>query len=287
MMTTDHEEMELVETPTAEKVEEPKVETKVEPKVEPKKIEPPKPIELNETGAMVPKDAGQLYRTIEQIAAGGGFPKRFDTPAKRMAAYNLGNALMGSKWQLAINNISDIKGTLSIFGELPGALAEMTGQVKEKEVYCIDEQGEKICVKNKNLNAKPYAGVCNIQKKGRVMKEFTYTLEDATQAEQYPPMKHEWVNNKKTGNKIPDTDSPWLKFTKIMLMRKAMNLAVKMEFPDAIVGVPIAEYDFDAAPDLMKDVGPYAPNKGDRAKDLNSRFNGSNFSSEPSADEPN
>lgn len=208
----------------------------------------PQPIKVVE-GALQPRDNGELFRQIELIAAGGGFPERFDSPAKRMAAYNLAHSMMGGQWQLALNHIAIIKGQMCIYGEFPGSLAERTGEVAEKNVFVIDSEYKKICLENGNLNKEPYAGVCQIQRKGRLLKEFTYTIDEAKNAGQYPAKKRDGSLN---------NDSPWMKFTKIMLMRKAMGLAIKMEFPDALIGVPIAEYDHDSAPDLqpIKDVTP-------------------------------
>lgn len=204
-------------------------------------------------GEMVPKNAVELGVMLTKISTGGGFPARFDNAEKRMAAYNLGHSLMGSKWQLCLNNVAIIQGQMTIFGELPSALAEQTKEVVEKHVYAIDAEHKKICVENKNLDAPVYAGVCIIQRKGREKKEFTYTIEEAKKAGQYPSVKPEWKDGKRTGKMLENNDSPWMKFTKVMLMRKAMNLAVKFEFADAMVGVPIAEYDFDAAPDLVEE----------------------------------
>lgn len=236
-------------------------EEQTEPRVEKEAIKPqvvPQSVALKD-GALAPANASELVRTIKQIAAGGGFPERFDTEQKQIAAYNLAHSLMGGNWQIALNNIAIIKGAMCIYGELPGAIAEQTKEVAEKKVYCVDAEYNEICTGNKNLGAEPFAGVCVIQRKGREKKEFTYTLAEATKAGQYPSGPH----------------SPWTKFTKIMLMRKAMGMAIKFEFPDALCGAPIAEYDFDEAPDL-KDVTPNnASNNGDRAKDLNSRFSGS------------
>lgn len=240
----------------------------VEEKVKKEKVAPPTPSPIAvERGALVPSDASELNRTLTAISTGGGFPERFKTPEARMAAYNLAQSLMGSRWQLCLNNIAVIKGQMSIYGELPGALAEQTKEVQEKEVYCVDKEFKKICLENKNLDAEPYAGVCKIQRKGRVMKEFTYTIEEAKKAGQYPPMKAEWQNNNRTGNLILNEDSPWFKFLKVMLMRKAMNLGVKFEFADAMIGVPVAEYDFDIAPDLpgtQRDVSPPNTELADR-----------------------
>jgi hypothetical protein len=229
-----------------------------------KQEQKPQVIEVVE-GSLVAKDHRELGAILTQVASGGGFPQRFDTKEKRLAAYGLGHSLMGDQWQLALNNIAIIKGQMCIYGELPGTLAERTGEVQEKEVYCIDANYNKICTANKNLDAEIYGAVCVIQRKGRVKKEFTYTLDEAIKAGQYPPTKYD----KETRKQVHNPDSPWEKFLKVMLMRKAMSMAVKFEFPEALVGVPVAEYDFDQAPDLIKDV---TPNQVDKAQLLNDKF---------------
>lgn len=193
-------------------------------------------------GQFVPKNSEELGGVLSVIAKGGGFPECFDTPEKRIAAYNLANALMGSRWQLAINHMAPIKGKLTIYGELPGAIAEATGEVEEKKVFLIDEDHNRICVEHKNLDKPPYAGICQIRRKGRDTKEFAYTINQAKSAGQYPAKRRDGSVN---------ADSPWMRFTGVMLMRKAMALGLKMEFPDALLGVPVAEYDHDEAPDLV------------------------------------
>lgn len=212
-----------------------------------KKVETtrPEPIDVQH-GALVPKNSSELHRTLASIAAGQGFPERFDTPEKRIAAYNLAHSLMGSKWQLALNHMANIKGQLTIYGELPGALAEATGEVVEKKVFALDKDAKVICMENGNLSAPAWAGVCRIKRKGRELKEFSYTMDEAIAAGQYPAKRRD-------GSIIQE--SPWMRHTKVMLMRKAQALAIKFEFPDAILGSTIAEYVFDEAPDL-KDVTP-------------------------------
>lgn len=230
----------------------------------------PAPIAVHH-GVIQPQNTSELQRTVENIAAGGGFPERFKTPAQRIAAYNLANSLMGPLWQTALNHMAIIHGQLCIYGELPGTLAERTGEVQEKEIYCIDENYKRICVENKNLNSDVFAAVCVIQRKGRAKKEFTYTLDQAKKAGQYPPMKAEWVDGRRTGKTVLNADSPWEKHHVTMMMRKVQALAVKFEFPEALVGVPIAEYDLDLAPDL-KDVTP--AKEIEKTEKLNSIFSG-------------
>lgn len=219
-----------------------------------KKESAPAPI-LVQHGALVPRDNSELVRTITLIAKGGGFPARFKTLPEQMAAYNLSHSLMGPRWQLAINHIANIKGSLMIYGELPGTLAKMTGEVEKRQVYCIDRDYNIICTENKNIDAEPWAGVCKIKRAGMPENEFTYTVDEA-----------------KKGGQLPaDSYSPWTKWLKVMLMRKANALAIKMEFPDALLGVAIAEYEHDVAPDLI-DVSRSSETKVDAAKELNNIF---------------
>ncbi len=218
-------------------------------------------IALNEKYLPAPKDNAELRGLIKTIALGGGFPAVFDTEEKRIAAYNLGRALTGDKWQLALNHMAFIEGKLGIYGEFPGALAEMTGEVQEKHVYVLDAEYKKICSENKNLDAAPFAGICIIQRKGREKKEFKFTLNDAKKIGKYPAVKRDGS---------PSPKSPWNIYTDIMLMRRAMQTAIKFEFPEAIMGVTLAEYDHGYAPDLDPEIKDVTPQE--KAIALNAKF---------------
>jgi hypothetical protein len=223
----------------------------VEKKEEKQKVEVISSIAVRE-GQVEPANNTELKAFISVIAKGGGFPACFDSQEKQIASYNLARALMGDQWQLALNHMYYIKGKLSIFGELPRAIAEKTKEVQECEVYTLDKDYRRISIENKNLNEAPFAGVCQIQRKGRLKKEFAYTLDQARNAGQYPPSSK---------------DSAWHKYLTVMLMRKAQAMAIKFEFPDALLGVEIAEYDHDVAPDLV-DVTPTET----KANSINSKF---------------
>lgn len=212
-----------METQTSSQIVEPKEEQKIKTM-----------IEVDENLLPAPKTTAELKTVLETIAKGGGFPEIFNTPEKRIAGYSLGRALLGDKWQLALNNMYYHKGKLCIFGELPGGLAEHTRQVEEKEIYCIDKDYKRICLAEKNLNAEPFSGICIIQREGRVKKEFFFTLEDARSAGLYPAKP----------------EAAWTKHTKTMLERRAMQKAIKFEFPDAVMGVPMMEHAYGIAPDL-------------------------------------
>ena len=235
-----------MESVDADKVQQPEPEAQPE---QPKQAEKTKAIQLDNSMSLLPSNNEEMARVITVVSKGGGFPKYFETFEQKVAAFNLATSLMGKRWQLALNNIAPIKEKLTIWGELPGALAQATGELITKRVYAIDQEYNEICTKNKNLDASPYAGVCLIKRRGdNAAEEFTYTMTEAGNAGQYPP--------KKRDGSIAN-DSPWMKYTKIMLMRKAMGMAIKFKFPDALVGCEIAEYNYDVAPDLedIREVG--------------------------------
>lgn len=243
--------------------------TEVEIENKPEQIKP-KAIALDQNKTLSPLDAIELDRMLRALYDGGGLPKRFDTREKRIAAYSLARSIMGDQWQLALNNIAELKGSMMIYGELPRAIVERTKEVGEFKVYVIDREYREINILNKNLDQEPFAGVCEVMRKGREKKVYSYSIDEAKKAGQYPAMKY----SKEKGTQVINEDSPWMKFTKIMLMRKAQALGVKFEFPDALLGAAIAEYEEDSAPDLtgFKDVTP----SKDLATDLNKKFGESN-----------
>ncbi len=204
-------------------------------------------------GLYDPKNKTELGQLISTIAKGGGFPDCFDTHEKRIAAYNLARGLMGEQWQLALNNLYYIKGKLNIFGDLPRAIAERSGQIQEFKLFVIDKDYKEICTANKNLEQEPWAGVCIVQRKGRDKKEYSYSIEEAETAGQLPA----------------GPQSPWSKYRKIMLIRKAQALGIKFEFSDSLLGVDIAEHIHEFAPDLVPIKNVYQPTAAD---DLNSTF---------------
>jgi hypothetical protein len=202
--------------------------------------------------ALVARDQSELVRMIRMFMKGQAFPKSLDSEAKIIAAWQLGASLNVPPIR-AIQNIAFVNGVMSIWGELPKALAEATGELKQFEVLMIDEKQDVICLKNKNLNATPWAAVVHIQREGRNLNEYVFTLDDADKA---------GLLNKK---------GPWQEYRSIMLARRAIAKGIKFEFPDALMGVKIAEYDLDVAPDL-KDVTPSAGERLSRAEELNKRF---------------
>lgn len=147
--------------------------------------------------------------------------------------------------QKCMNQLAFIKGKLSAYGSLVTALAERHPEYGQKREFYIDENCEEICVKNKNLKAPIWAAVVQVKKKGyQQWNEYVFSMDDASQAGLDKPTKRSGEIN---------SDSPWIKYTKDMLMHKARKRALNAEYASAIEGV---EYYEDIRE--VKDVTPKA-----------------------------
>jgi hypothetical protein len=206
----------------------------------------PKELALDpKTQMIMARDNSELVRIIRTFMAGGALPKSLDTEPKVIAAWQMA-ASLNMPPAVTIQNMAFINGTLSIWGQLPKALAERTGQLQDFKLFLVDDAFVEISVANKNLRGSPWAAVCQIKRKDRSMNEYVFSMDDA----------------KKAG--LTSKQGPWQSYTAIMLRRRATAMAIKFEFPDAVMGVQIAEYDSGEAPDL-KDV----TNSLDTAAEIN------------------
>lgn len=185
---------------------------------------------------IVARDNTELWRMVQMFMKGTAFPKTINTPEKAIAAWQVA-ASLGLPPMVTIQNLAFIHGAVSMWGQLPKALAERTGQLRDSKLILFDADQKEICLANKNLQAEVWGAVVQMQRSRRSKNEYAFTEPDA----------------KKAG--LLGKDGPWQTYRKIMYSRRAMGHAVKFEFPDALMGVPVAEYDFNQAPDL-KDVTP-------------------------------
>jgi len=191
------------------------------------------------TQQLVVEDGDQLMRQINLLWQGKAFPATMDTPAKCVAAWNLAASFGNVSPQRAMSRMMYIGGQLSIWGELPKALAEATKELKKFELFVIDADYKKICMENKNLISDPFAAICRIMRNDRSLNEYHFTMQDASVA-----------------GLLTKKGDIWKKFTKVMLMWRAQGQALKYEFGDALMGAEIAETRFDEYPGL-KDVTPH------------------------------
>lgn len=225
------------------------------------KIPAPLPLAVDKKSQMmIARDNGELVRMIKIFMAGVALPKTLDTEAKVITAWQAAASLKVPPI-IAIQNMAIIHGSLSIWGQLPKALAEATGDMEDFQLIFIDKDHNELSLKNKNLNAEVWAAVCRIKRKGRSYNEYWFSVDDA----------------KKAG--LFNKAGPWKDYTKIMLGRRAVGHGIKIEFPDALMGLNIAEYDFSEAPDL-KDVSPSrgAPQELQSARETIARARGGDAS---------
>lgn len=199
----------------------------------------PVPISVDaKTQALVARDNTELVRLIRTFMKGVAFPKTLDTEEKIIAAWQVAASLKIPP-MIAMQNMAVINGSVAIWGQLPKALAEATGEMQDFRQFFIDKEMNEICLKNKNLNAEIWAAVVQIRRKDRSTNEYFFSVDDA-----------------KTAGLL-NKSGPWKEHRKVMLARRTVGMAIKFEFPDALMGVAIAEYDLHEAPDL-KDVTPRA-----------------------------
>lgn len=209
-------------------------------------------IPIDARGKVMARNQSELMRYCGAMVQGGGVPERFNTPQKLFAALMFVRDLRLP--DTAIRQVAVVHGVMCAFGDLPLGMAQNTGKLKKLKEQWFDSAYKVICFEEKNLNAEVFGAVCFAAREDGEVQSFSFTLDDAKKAGLYPAMK--W--DKQLKKKVESPDSPWMKYTKVMLRYRARSLMLKSLFPDAITGVGIAEYDFDEAPEFgeMKDVTP-------------------------------
>lgn len=201
-----------------------------------------------EKGGLSPKTFDELWKMASLYFKAAVAPRKagFDSTEKVAAALEYCNK-MGLVFQSAVGNMVWINDRLSIWGELPTAICQKSGQLEQFDTVSVDSEYNEICLKNKNLEKDPMAFITTIKRKGKPVKEYTYTKKDAERAQ---------LLNKDI----------WKLHWPIMMRRKCRGLALKMEMADLLLGIGIAEYDFDTSPDL-RDVTPERPSTANYISD--------------------
>lgn len=235
-------------------------ETPQAPPEEKKEIEVPKKsvsaIPVNKDGQLEPQNSSQLASLALQMLKGGMVPKGYNTVEKIITAWNLAASLKLAP-ALAIRNIAVIEGSPSLFGDLPLALVQRSGELVFFEEFLFDAQYKKLSFENKNLDVEVYGAVCIMQRKGQEKHSFSFTVEDAKTAGL-------WNRKSQSGGLMP-----WSAYPKVMLIRRARSMAIKSEFAHVLSGAAITEYDLNELPD-MRDVSDLQSESG--AAKLNKVF---------------
>lgn len=160
----------------------------------------------------------------------------FKTPQQLVVAFQYAKAMQMNE-MIAIKMMYVVGGRPCLYGEGPLSLCLRTGLVEKIEEFYVDENIERISVENKNLNARVYASVTRIKRKGDQSEQEDYfTLDDLARA---------GIDKTYQGKK----KETWEKWERIMLRYKARTLALRSKFADLIAGIPIAEYDYSFTPE--------------------------------------
>lgn len=219
---------------------------------------------VDENGLVKAKNTVELLRSCKAMVSSDMVPQRFNTPRKLFGALMFVRSL--GLPDSAIRQTAIIDGEPSIFGDLPLALAQQSGELFDFEEIWFDEDYKPITFANKNLKAAVFGAVVT-GRRGRdgKLREVAYTLDEAKTAGLYPPMKR----NEETGADELDIESAWHTNLKMMLRYRARAPFLKSLFADKINGVGITEYDFNMTEETLRDV---TPSRGHSANEFEKRM---------------
>ena len=143
--------------------------------------------------------------------------------------------------QLAVKNMYVVKGAIELWGNLPLSLVQRTGLLEDIDEFFVDEEGERICSKNKNLVQIPVACVCRVKRKGgEGWKEFAVTKGDLELSGGKALEDGGWLFTK---GKDKTASTTWKKYPKIHWMYRTRALALRSLFADCLKNVAIHEHE--------------------------------------------
>lgn len=148
-----------------------------------------------------------------------------------------------------------LHGKPAIFGDLPLSICQASGLLESIKEYWVDNDGQEICVKNKNLKAVPYAAICQLKRKGdSELQEDYFTLDDMKLAQMKSPT--------------------WNRYQRTMMRYRARTQALKSKFADVLNGIEIAEYVSQDLPKegVLVDSAPIEPSQKDAILSLTQKL---------------
>lgn len=216
----------------------------VEVKEQPKEQKSLRPISLDEQGLVQVTTLDEEMRICKGLVDNNMVPESLNTPGKLFAARQLCREL-NLPVMSAIRQVYVVNGSPSLWGDTPLGIVRRSGQLESIDEYTIDDQYNRIGVENKNLTAPIFAAVCEIQRKGYVKKTFFFTVEQAKAA---------GLMGK----------SLYSKYFQRMIQMKARGLGLKNEFSDILMGIAMAEYDYDEVPGVAREVSETVADKANK-----------------------
>lgn len=166
------------------------------------------------------------------------FPNTEQLRSAIQVAMSLGFSTYGEVLS-ALQEMYSYQGKIQIFGSLPLALIQKTGQLQDIQEFFVDKDGKEICYKNGNLNEKPVVAVCRLKRKGMEdFCEYSVTSDDLKLSGGKELKEGGWEFKK--GNKT------WRTHPKQMWRKTARNIGLRSLFADCLrnVYVPtnVSEY---------------------------------------------
>lgn len=195
-------------------------------------------IVANENKYLEARDLDSRYRLAQAFHRSGMVPKSYKDAASVFAGMELALEL-GLRPFTALKNIAVINGNPSLWGDLPLALVRRSKEMARIEEFLFDKEYNRICFANKNLNATLYGAVCRTWDVGAepdAYYETVFTMDDARVAG------------------LLSKDNVWKTYPKRMIQMRARSQNLKDKYGHALLGVDIAEYDYNTIP--QRDVTP-------------------------------
>lgn len=193
-------------------------------------ITQPTPMELGEDGLYIMRTQADVLRVAQHLLQTGAVPSSLRT-AQQVAMAVQGLKSLGLNPYAAIRQVAFINGAMTLWGDLPLALARKTTMLEDFEEFrfCIGDAGSyrRQCFVNSNCHLEAYGAVCRIKRQGQASHEVVYTQDDA----------------KRSGlwGKTPT----WRSYPARMMQMRARSQALKDVFSDALAGVQIQEFDVE------------------------------------------
>lgn len=215
------------------------------------------------TQTAVFRNAGERGRYLQDLLQQGVLPKHLDTVAKVENAYSL-LTQMRLPWQSFLNKTYYVGAQLTVMGEALLAACRATGLLEYCTVEWVNEVNE--TMSDKNLVGFKVAGcVCRAKRKDETKEVlFGFTMAEAQEAG------------------LTARNQNYKKFTKDMLMWRAIGRTLKFCFADSVGGIAVQGVD-DLAP-MLDDDGKavttrdghvvYAKRQGAARSRLEARFGG-------------
>ena len=185
-------------------------------------------LQISENGEIEASTINQLALSVKHYRAAGLIPKHLATDGAAVGAI-LYCKQFGIPPLSGIGQVAHIHGKFCAYGSLFTALAQRDPDFGFDEIFYLDENQDKMCAANKNLDKPAWACVVRTQKKGSpFINEFVFTMDEA--------------------RKAGIVRNVWTTYPKAMLFWKAMARAYRATYPAALNGVMLAEdlkYDWE------------------------------------------